>query len=156
MSYRLRVLDPVTDLEHFRAAYSWRTARRLERGARVIPFEEFARARQGELSWGLFNGELIALYLLQQRSLTSFQVHLATRKRADKQALIAGARKVRDVMFQNGTTELFGYLLPEHARPSHPLREFAEAVGFFPNGSMVHIGKQGEREVVMLKFAATR
>lgn len=153
--YVLRALDYKLDREHFRTAYSWRTAKRLERGG-VISFDEFASAKPDEISWGLFNEELLAVYLLQQRSATSFQVHFATKKGADKQVLIAGARKLRDVMFQNGALELFGYLLPEHARPNHPLRQFATAVGFSYCGEMAHAGKMHDREVIMLKFSVRR
>lgn len=156
MTYVLRALNPAADLEHFRTAYSWRTARRLERGTPVISFDEFVAEKPDEVSFGLFNGELLAVFLLQQRAPTIFQVHFAARKQAPRGVVVAGAVAVRNLLFQQGATELYGYLLPEHARPNHPMRRFATDTGFFPCGETIHAGKMHGREIVMLKYAARR
>lgn len=133
----LRALDPEKDLDLFREAYDWRTSRRYETEASgTIPFEEFASYKPTEVSMGLFNGELIAVYLIQQRGPHLFQVHFASRRKTARDDALSGALTLRDWLLRDGDAEIFGWILEAWTGANHPIHRFAIACGFHPTGDI--------------------
>ena len=154
----IRALDPDVDWIHFRDAYNWRTQKRLARMPEgVVSFEDFSNPLPNEAALGMFNGQLEALFLIQDRGMGLFEVHFTNRQGLEKDLLAAGALTVKNRLFEQGAREIYGWLREKHARPNHPIRRFAESIGFFlDKQSTNYVIMHGDRWVWWRRFSAKR
>ncbi len=75
---RLQLLDPTTDRHLFETAYGWRKAKKHLSPPR-IDFETFTDTDPTHLTVGLFNGDLLAIYFLQEWQPRHFEAHFTSR-----------------------------------------------------------------------------
>ena len=120
----LRLLEPETDLELFREAYNWRTPKR-HLSAPQLPFSQFSETNPTHLTIGLFNGELLAVYFLQEWEPTKYEAHFTSRKGVAREDLLQGAQAVLDLVLTHGGTEVSALILPAN----RPLRQFVTDLG---------------------------
>jgi hypothetical protein len=119
----MRSLNPQTEQELFRQAYEWRQSPRRHR----ISFEDFAADSPSQITLGLFNGELQAVYFFHQTGPTEFQAHFTSRRGADRSLVLAGAITLVK-WFQENNLEMVVYI----DKRNKPLCRFAEEAGFLP------------------------
>ncbi len=116
----LRSLDPQTEQHLFRESYFWRNKPRKNR----MSFEEFAKDDPSQITLGLFNGELQAVFFLHQTGPNQYQIHFTSKRKADRSLVLAGAvTLVR--WFQENNLEMVAYV----AKRNTPLWKFAEDAG---------------------------
>ena len=154
--YTIRALNPEKDRELFAEAYEWRSHKRLSRDVEgIIDFEDFVNLGPDEVLMGLFNGKLQAVYLIQDRGERRFEVHFTNRPGLARELLAAGALTIKNWLFENGASEIYGWIRERHFNPRHPVRQFAESIGFWPSGDL-HVGGRGGRTFWWRKFSAVR
>lgn len=136
MTLEIRALNPDLDLELCREAYGWRTRRKKHIQPDRLPFEEFSKADPHQVVMGLFNGEFLAAYLINEFSPGRFDLHFTSKKGAARDHLVAGGIWVTDWLIENGATEVSAIIVHRN----RPLREFLLDCGFgftecltFPN-----------------------
>ena len=123
--YKLRPLDPESDLELFRVAYNWRTPKKHTQPGRMT-FEAFSATDPTQLVVGLFNGELQAVYAIVEWEPRRFEVHFTSAKSAPKEPVRLGAQQVLNFMLENGAEEVVAFVVSRN----RPLRKFVESIGF--------------------------
>ena len=123
-SYLLRALDPKTERDLYREAYQWRLKPSKVRRKQVIPFEEFAADDPTQITLGLFNGELVAVYFFHQIGESEWQAHFTSRRDADKWAVLRAAQELVD-WFKANNLQMTAYILARNT----PLCHFVEAAG---------------------------
>lgn len=121
----LRALDPVADAELFKLAWSWRTPKRHV-SAPQMSYSAFADNDPTQVVLGLFNGELLAIYLIREWEQGKFETHFTSRKSTPRGHVLAGARRILDWLIENGAEEVSALVRPENK----PLCRFVEEVGF--------------------------
>ena len=125
MSLYLRPLDVVDDANLFRESYNWRPKHRKTQ-PNPMSLEQFMSNDPSQLTIGLFNGDFLAVYVLQEVEPAKFQVHFTSSRKADPEDVIAGARQVLAFMLENGGKEVWAYIVARN----DPVRRFVESVGF--------------------------
>jgi len=157
-SYIIRRLDPIKDRECFEEAYSWRTVKRLSRMIEgVIDLEDFLNPNPNEVVLGMFNRKLESVFLIEDHGKGTFQVHFTNRPGLSKDDLAKGALTIKNKLFEYGAREIFGYLRERHSQPNHPVRRFAESIGFFlAQQCSNYVIMRGEQWVWWRKFVARR
>lgn len=161
MTYSLRTLDPVKDEELFKTMYEWlfqnpEWFQYLDGVSSVVSgtysFEDYLKAamKPTEYNVGLFNGKLQAVYVIQDQGDGSIQVHVNAERGADHDALVAGAVRLKDWLFEHGTREVFGWL----ASVNRPMRKFAEQAGFSYCGVRVYRGSLNDKPIAWLRYQA--
>lgn len=166
MQYEIRSLDPVKDEAMFKQAYEWIFAKPhwlqytdgvMSIAGNVYSFDNYLKQAKEptEYNVGVFDGSgnLTALFTIQDRKDGSFQVHVNADRGVDRQALIAGATRLRDWLLANGAREIFGLI----ADVNRPLRRFAEEAGFTYCGVRIYKGSlNGRRPIAWLRYATAR
>ena len=125
----LRAIDPQTEQELFQAAYNWRNKPKKNR----LPFEEFAKDDPSQITLGLFNGELHAVYFFHQIGPSQYQVHFTSKRTADRGLVLAGAATLVR-WFQENNLEMVAYVTKRNA----PLWRFAESAGMVRRDTLAH------------------
>lgn len=128
-SYRLQLLDPATDLDCYRQAYSWRLAKRHVQPDRM-PFETFASEHPAHVTLGLFNGELQAVYFLCEVEPAVYEVHFTSQRGVLRETLLDAARQVARLFLTNGAVELRAWIMPRN----RALCQFLLDLGFVSAG----------------------
>src|ERR1043165_1494360 len=108
-SWSLRLLDPVEDLDLFREAYSWRPKPKSHAQPDRMPFEEFAADRDDQITIGLFNGRLAAVYFLHETEPGNFQAHFTSSRGIPRDVLLSGAARVAEDFFAAGAKEIHAW-----------------------------------------------
>lgn len=116
----LRGLDPANDVSLFREAYSWRKVSRLQHGK--LSFEAFC----GSTAMGLFNGEFLAVYVIEESPKGVFQMHFTSKPRSPREYLVAGGIKVTSWLVENGALEVSAMITARN----RALRKFLEDCGY--------------------------
>jgi len=124
MANSLVLLDPVADLDLYRQAYNFRVPKKHLFGPR-ISLEAFTDPIAQNLTFGLFNGELLAVYFFQEVEPSCFEAHFTSRKGTPREVLVEGARTVTDLCLEHGASEIYGLILAEN----RPLRQFVTDIG---------------------------
>lgn len=140
----IRRLDPDADWELYREAYEWRDQKRAASDLPTefyIPFDVLTNPQPNEVLMGMFNGKLQAAFLLQDRGRNVVEAHFTTMPGIKQEDLVAGTLTIKNKLFEYGTREIYGWLREKHARLRHPVRRFAETVGFFPTGENMVFGE---------------
>lgn len=126
IGYSLRLLDPVDDADLFREAYSWRPKPKAHAQPDRMPFEEFAADHDDQITVGLFNGELRAVYFLHETEPGNFQAHFTSQRNVSRDALLAGAAQVARDFFAAGAKEIHAWVTKRNTA----LRLFLTTLGF--------------------------
>ncbi len=130
-SLKLRLLDPVADIELFRESWLWRTPKR-HISAEQMSFETFAANDPTHLTVGWFNSELLAVYFFQEWQPKCFEGHFSSKKGTSREILLRGAREILNLMLTNGADEVSALIRPENK----PLRQFVTDLG------MKYVGRE--------------
>ncbi len=123
--WQLRLLDPVSDLDLYHEAFSWRQPKRHLSLPR-IDWDDFTANNPTNLTIGLFNGELQALYFFQEYYPRHFEAHFTTRKGVPRETVLQGGKEVLDLILSNGGEQVDALILPVN----RPLRRFVTQLGF--------------------------
>jgi hypothetical protein len=116
----LRSLDPKTEQHLFQTAYFWRNKPKKNR----LSFEDFAKDDPSQITLGLFNGELQAVYFFHEIAPNVMQAHFTSSRKTDKSLVLAGARTLVQ-WFEQNDLQMVAYI---HKRNT-VLRRFVEDVG---------------------------
>lgn len=116
----LRAINPQTEQDLLLTAYHWRSKPRKNR----MPYEQFAADYPNQVVMGLFDPELIAIYFFHQIGETEFQSHFTSSRKADKNAVLAGARELV-TWFQNNGLTIVAFVSPRN----RPLCHFIQSAG---------------------------
>lgn len=130
-NYSLRLLDPLEDFDLFHLAYKWRARPKSHIQPDRMPFEEFAAARDDQITIGLFNGELRAVYFLHETEPGNYQAHFTSERGLSREALLAGAAQVASDFFDAGAKQIHAWVTERNG----PLRSFLETLGFIATGT---------------------
>lgn len=158
---QLRLLDPATDLDLFRRAYSWRLTPKRHTQPTRMSFETFTDTDPTQTVVGLFNGELQAAYLLHEYEPYRFDVHMTSDRCAPRENVLEGARRVLRCLFEGGAKEVSALIVARN----RPLCQFVEAIGMrrvsrmrFSSCADVSKGDsiQPRNQRTFIKYAATR
>lgn len=120
----LRLLEPNTDIDLYRTAFEWREHKR-HTSAPSMSFETFSSTDPTHLTFGLFNGKLIAVYFLREWKPAYYEAHFTSRKNVSRETLLQGARAVLNLLLTNGAEEVGALILPAN----RPLRQFVTELG---------------------------
>lgn len=115
----LRRLNPVHDLLLFREAYDWR-ARHKPEGR--MTFEQFTTQEPGQAVLGLFNGEFIGVYVVQEYAPNSFDMHFSSKRHSPREYLVAGGIKLTNLLIESGAIEVSAIIMARN----HVLKSFLE------------------------------
>ena len=124
--YSLRLLDPVEDAGLFREAYSWRPKPKAHAQPDRMPFEEFSAVRDDQITIGLLNGQLAAVYFLHETGPGNFQAHFTARRDVPRDTLLAGAAQVAKDFFAAGANEIHAWVTERNTA----LKHFLTHLGF--------------------------
>lgn len=159
----LRALDPDRDQDLFRQAYDWifeappwlRQAENIVAGINGCDsWEGYLKAAYSpkECNVGLFDGIMLAMFTIQSEGDGCFQVHVNTKPGAPAGVVAAAAAQLRDNLFAQGATEIFGFI----AERNRPLRRFAEVVGFKFSGVSIFKGTMRDRPIRWMRYTVLR
>lgn len=123
----LKILDPATDLELFREVYDWRKPKKHVQPDK-IPFESFIAEDPLQIVIGVFNGQFIAAFLLNEFEPGRFECHFSSKRGTPRETLVKGGEIIRDAFFQNGAKELCAWVTVRNVA----LKGYLEALGFTP------------------------
>lgn len=121
----IRALDPSTDLELFREAYSWRAKGKKHLQPHPMDFGEFAAVDPRQVVMGLFNGRLCAVFMFREFQPGWLETHFTTRRDAEKNSVLLGALTLADWCAEQGLG-----LTANIVERNTPLRRFVKAIGF--------------------------
>lgn len=124
--FSLKLLDPTEDADLFRQAYEWRPKPKAHAQPDRMPFEEFAAIRDDQITIGLFNGELRAVYFLHETEPGNFQAHFTSQRNVPREVLLNGAAQVARDFFAAGATEIHAWVTERNTA----LRQFLTHLGF--------------------------
>ncbi len=123
----LRPIDPVTEQELFKTAYSWRSkTRKRHIQPDRLAFDDFASTDPTQIVMGLFNGELQAVYMFREWSPNYLEGHFTSSRNAPRKNVLVGARHVLEWLLANGAEEVSAFVRPRNT----PIRRFVEEIGF--------------------------
>lgn len=122
---KIRALDPLTEIELFREAYSWRPKGKKYLQPHPMDFEDFAANDPNQIVMGLFNGKLCAVFMFREFQPGWLETHFTTRRDAQKDNVLLGALTLADWCVERR----FG-LTANIVERNTPLRRFVEAIGF--------------------------
>lgn len=132
----LRALDPETDLDLFRESYGWRPERKKHLQPDRLPFADFSKSDPHQIVMGLFNGEFLAAYLINETAPSYYDLHFTSKKGTPRDYLVAGGIWITDWLIEAGAQEVSAIIVSRN----RPLREFLLDCGFefaecltFPN-----------------------
>lgn len=117
--FSLRLLDPVEDADLFREAYSWRPEPKVHVQPDRMPFEEFVADRDDQITIGLFNGSLAAVYFLHETEPGNFQAHFTSRRDVSRGTLLSAAAQVARDFFAAGATEIHAWVTERNTALKH-------------------------------------
>ncbi len=163
MTYDLQALDPEKDEEMFKQAYNWILSapdwvQHLEGVVASInncySYQDYIEAamKPTEYNIGLFNGKLQAIYTIQDQGDRSFQTHVGAIRGVDHFALVAGASRLREWLFEHGAVEVYGWV----ASINRPFRRIVEQAGFYYCGVSVFKGSLNDSPIRWMRFQAER
>lgn len=121
--YSLRLLDPVEDADLFREAYSWRPRSKVHVQPDRMPFEEFSAVRDDQITIGLFNGHLAAVYFLHETEPGNFQAHFTSQRGVPRDVLLMGAARVAQDFFAAGANEIHAWVTERNTALTHFLTQ---------------------------------
>ena len=137
MSVELRVLDPTTDIELFKEAYSWRPEPKKHVQTNRVSFEQFASNDPLNLIVGVFTDQLIAVYAFYEYDKHRFDSHFTARKHTSRRLLEWVGRWIIQCFMENGAKELSAWI----QKQNRPLRSYVETLGFSITESREFDGK---------------
>ena len=123
---RLQLLDPVSDLELFQQAYSWRVRPKPHVQPDRMSFADFSAGAPTDIAIGLFNGDFQALYFLHEVQPAIYQAHFTARPKTSRELLLWGAALIIREFFTNGAKEIHAWVTPRNK----PLQTFLTHLGF--------------------------
>lgn len=125
-SWCLRLLDPVEDAALFGEAYSWRPKPKAHAQPDRMPFEEFSAVRDDQITIGLFNGQLRAVYFLHETEPGNFQAHFTSQRGVPRETLLLAAGQVAHDFFAAGASEIHAWVTERNTA----LKHFLGQLGF--------------------------
>ena len=132
----IRSINPQTERELLEVAYLWRPGKPRKNR---MPFDQFAADYPNQVVMGLFNGDLIAVYFFHQIGETEYQAHFSADRKADRSAVLAGAKQLVEWFQQNGL-QMSAFV---HKRNT-ALRRFVESAGLmYQKDSSCHLTQKG-------------
>lgn len=140
----LRYLDPKAEPELFQEAYSWRS-KRGNAQAGQMPYRDFLN------SWatmGLFNGEFIGVYVIQEYQQGHFDMHFTAKRKTPREYLVAGGIQITNWLMENGAREVSAVIIARN----RALKEFLEDCGYEVSQPM----KFKDSPHLWLKYVAVR
>lgn len=126
MPIELKLLDPSSDLELFHEAYNWRPKPKKHAQPDRIPFDKFIADDPLQTVIGVFDGQFIAAFLLNEYEQGRFEAHFSSKRGTPKETLIKGGEMIRDAFFENGAKELCAWITVRNTA----LKSYLEALGF--------------------------
>lgn len=123
MKLEMRGLDPVADYELFREAYDWRKVSRLQHGR--LSFETFTNPSE-VTTMGLFNGEFLAVYVIEENQRGHFGMHFTSKRGTPREYLVAGGIQITNWLIENGAMEVSALI----TKRNRALRQFLEDCGY--------------------------
>lgn len=134
-NYELRLLDPATEQHLFAESYNWRAPKSHVQPDRMA-FEDFAAINDTQITIGLFNGELQAVYFLQEVEPSVYQAHFTTRRGLSREIALQGARETAKLLLENGASQIDAWVTIRS-----PLRRFLTDLGFQETGEQIICGQ---------------
>lgn len=119
----LRLLDPTTDLELYRTAFSWRPRPKRHVQPDRMSFDDFLNA---SLVVGLWDPEFRAVFVFCEDEFGVFDCHFTADVVVPRETLLAAARQITTLMLDNGAIRLTADIVDRN----RPMRRFVEALGF--------------------------
>lgn len=116
----LRGLNPNVDASLFREAYDWRKVSRLQHGK--LSFEAFCDSTV----LGLFNGEFLAVYVIEEPVKGLFSMHFTSKRKTPREYLVAGGIQITNWLIANGALEVSAVIVARN----RALRKFLEDCGY--------------------------
>lgn len=138
--YQLRLLDPSIDRALYETAYQWRSKPKKHVQPDRMPLKDFLADDPRHLTIGLFNGELQAVYFLDEFEPTKYEAHFSSRRDVSRETLLSGASTVASLLLSNGATEICAWVTKRNT----PLRSFLESLGFTPDSVSEFPCQEGE------------
>lgn len=124
--YHLRLLEPASDLELFREAYSWRERPKKHAQPDRMPFEEFASDNPLHLTFGVFEEELVATFLLWEYEPGFYDAHFTSRRGVPRGTLTQAGREIARLVLGNGAKGITAWVIERNTA----LRRYVEDLGF--------------------------
>lgn len=124
---KLRILDPQTDYDLFHEAYHWRTVKRRSQPDRA-PFETFIANDPRQTVIGLFNDDLLAVFLFYEYEPLRFEGHFTSRRSVSREILVEGGKLVVNTFLQSGAKDICAWITIRNTA----LRRYVEELGFQP------------------------
>lgn len=136
----LRLLDPLTDLELFHEAYFWRPEPKKHVGTNRATFEQFASTDPLQIVIGLFDPELIAVFVYYESEPKVYQSHFTAKRNIPRETLLDAAREINTCLLANGAERLTAFIVERN----RPLRRFVEDLGFTLQGKFSAEKRKGK------------
>ena len=125
--YRLQLLQPASDQELFREAYSWRSKRKKHTDAERMSFEEFASDNPHHVVIGVFEGErLAAVFLLWEYEPGFYDAHFTSRRHVSRETLTQAGREIARLVLGSGAKGITAWIVERNTA----LRRYIEDLGF--------------------------
>lgn len=122
----LRLLDPASDIDLFRESYNWRPKQKRHTQPDRMAFETFIATDPRQIVIGVFNGEMLAAFLLYEIEPGIYDCHFTSKRGAPKELLIEGGKMIRNTFFENGARELTAQITERNSA----LKSYLHALGF--------------------------
>jgi len=156
----IRRLDPIQDRNHFVDAHLWvvNSPRWFKESDRVFgppTFEDFIESAKEEsrATFGVFDGELIALVMFILRAKGRMEVDFMARPRCNAGTVVTHCLALRDRAFEDlGTQELFVWV----AKKNLPTRRLCGTLGFREDGLRLIKGMYRGRVIEWRRMNMTR
>ncbi len=155
----IRRLNPVDDEALLHTAYLWDQDRPLwfrQMDAVYGPddFNAYIEAAKGEkrIDVGVFDGELIAVFVLSERSPDRFEVHVMAKRSLNNRILVEAAYQIRWQLFERGAKSISGWV----ASRNRPLLNLASMVGFVKSHLTMMKGSYRGRVIQWVNLVSTR
>jgi hypothetical protein len=91
-----------------------------------MPFERFAADDPSQIVMGLFNGELIAVFMFHELEPGCYQAHFSTQRKADRIAVLSAAAKLVE-WFKENDLQMVAFVTVRNK----PLQRFIENAGLY-------------------------
>ena len=156
---RIRVLHPIFDLKHFRAAWKWtlekpawyRDSMKTWGMTKERYFENIKS--ESQIDFGVFNhSRLIAVFSFDEIAPTVFEIHLDCAKSADLETIIHAAKVVKQHGFEKGA--VLGYVWVQSF--NRPILKLYQQIGFLPSNISIFRGNYRGHPVEWRQFILTK
>jgi hypothetical protein len=152
----IRALQPEEE-SLFREAYEWtRDAPKWLKALDSIfgwkTFEDYYKQarEENQVSFGVFENELVALVALVERAKGLFEAELSARRGTDIRLIAQAVREVGNALVSSGQVECFIWV----AKRNRPVLRMCEVVGFKRTGISLFKGSYKERVIEWLKLSS--